>query len=50
MISKGMPTSIVHATCSKAMLPMMVCDHCGEEISVTSCRREAGPGSGVEDL
>lgn len=50
MISKGMPTSIVHTTCGKAMLPIMACDHCHEEIGVTACRREAGPGSGMESL
>ncbi len=50
MISKGMPTSIVHTSCGKPMLPMMACEHCKDEISVTACRREAGPGSGMENL
>ncbi|MFT4874943.1 winged helix-turn-helix transcriptional regulator [Congregibacter sp.] len=50
MVSKGMPTSIVHTGCGKPMLPVMACDHCQERVSVTSCRREAGPGSGMENL
>lgn len=50
MISKGMPTSIVHTSCGKPMLPVMACEQCKEEVSVTSCRRESGPGSGMENL
>jgi DNA-binding HxlR family transcriptional regulator len=50
MISRGMPSSILHTGCGKAMLPVMACDHCREEITVTTCRREAGPGAGMEAL
>jgi len=50
MISKGMPTSIVHTGCGKAMLPTMVCDQCEQTIQVNACYREAGPGAGMEEL
>lgn len=50
MISKGMPTSIIHSSCGKPMLPVMVCEHCEGEIDITSCRREEGPGSGMENF
>lgn len=50
MISKGMPTSIVHTRCGLPMLPVMACDACSDPISLTSCRREDGPGAGMQQL
>lgn len=48
-VSDGSPTGLQHATCGKAMLPVMVCGHCGEDITLRSCSHQPGPGAGFEE-
>lgn len=43
------PAGLVHTTCGKAMLPMMVCGHCDGDISLHACRHHPGPGAGFEE-
>ena len=42
------PAALVHTECGKAMLPVMVCGHCEDEISMHHCRGRPGPGAGFE--
>jgi DNA-binding HxlR family transcriptional regulator len=47
-VSPTGPSSLVHRTCGKPMLPAAVCDHCGGEISLHTCAYRPGPGTGYE--
>lgn len=42
----GTPAVIVHTDCGKAMLPVMVCSHCGTNVSLTNCSHRPGPAAG----
>lgn len=44
------PTTLIHTTCRKAMLPVVVCEHCNGPVKMNECRYEAGEGAGDEDL
>lgn len=49
-VTEGSPTGMQHSTCGKAMLPLMVCTHCGGDISLHSCTQHRGPGAGFEEV
>jgi DNA-binding HxlR family transcriptional regulator len=40
------PSTLTHVDCGKAMLPVMVCAHCGAKASLTNCTHRPGPGAG----
>lgn len=44
------PAGLVHTECGKSMLPMMVCRHCGGDISLHTCSHHPGPGAGFEEV
>lgn len=43
------PAGLVHTECGKSMLPLMVCAHCGGDITLHACRHHPGPGAGFEE-
>lgn len=43
------PAELIHNTCGKAMLPLMVCRRCGGSISLHACSYQDGPGAGDEE-
>lgn len=50
MTSEGMPTALIHEECGKPMIPKLVCDHCGGEVTLRSCFHKPGPGTGFEQV
>lgn len=40
----GIPATLRHATCRHAMLPQVVCDHCGGEVTLGEIEHQRGPG------
>lgn len=44
------PTSLVHSTCGKSMLPSATCAHCGEDVTLHACSYRTGPGAGFETV
>ncbi len=42
----GNPAALLHTDCGKAMLPVMVCRHCGGNVSLTNCSHRPGPAAG----
>ncbi|TAJ70155.1 MAG: transcriptional regulator [Phenylobacterium sp.] len=49
-VSPHGPAGLAHAGCGRSMLPQMVCEHCGGDISLHSCSHHPGPGAGVEEI
>ncbi|WP_309645422.1 helix-turn-helix domain-containing protein [Phenylobacterium sp.] len=49
-VSPNGPAGLVHSVCGRSMLPQMVCDHCGGDISLHSCSHRPGPGAGFEEM
>lgn len=44
------PAGLIHTECGRPTLPMMVCRHCGGEISLRTCSHQPGPGAGLEEV
>jgi DNA-binding HxlR family transcriptional regulator len=42
--------TLVHATCSHAMQPMLACGHCHEPVHARDVRYADGPGAGMESM
>ncbi len=42
------PRSLYHQSCGQLMQPLMVCSHCGGELSAYDVRYKDGPGAGYE--